>query len=126
MKRNTNFCIFILIILLFVLLLLVLVTRYRTESKSKQNKPFHTTEEVTEMNESEAVIESGKEETSCKYLIRSDEGRLSVYLPDGCTLYMNTGIPTDLLPAGMQKQAQNGIRFSSEQELMDFLESYSS
>ena len=127
MKRNTNICIFLFVILLFVILLLFFGTRYNKEPENTEQESLPATEEVTETKDLEAVVESGKEEANCNYIIRSDEGRLTVYLSDGCTLYMNTGISARSLPVPMQEQAKdNGIRFSTEQELMDFLESYSS
>lgn len=48
------------------------------------------------------------------------------FLPDGKTVYMETGIRSENLSQKLQKQAENGIGFADEESLFDFLESYSS
>ena len=65
-------------------------------------------------------------ETENAYIIRSQDSRLVVFLPDGKTVYMETGIRSENLSQKLQKQAENGIEFADEESLFDFLESYSS
>lgn len=126
MKRNTSICIFLLIIFGLILLFVFFGKAVPDQPQNVPQDLPQTTEKIPETENSEAVIISSKEETDCAYLIRSDAGRLSVYLSDGCTLYLNTGIAASALPEEMQEKLTDGIRISTEQELMDFLESYSS
>ena len=65
-------------------------------------------------------------ETENAYIIRTQDSRLVVFLPDGKTVYMETRIRSENLSEKMQKQAENGIGFAYEESLFDFLESYSS
>ena len=68
----------------------------------------------------------GVENTKNTYIIRTQDSRLVVFLPDGKTVYMETGIRSENLSQKLQKQAENGIGFADEESLFDFLESYSS
>lgn len=63
---------------------------------------------------------------SYRYIVRSDNNRLVVFKQDGATVYMQTGIRTENLTQKLQKQAQTGIGFSTQESLFEFLESYSS
>ena len=57
---------------------------------------------------------------------RQEDAMLVVYLADGKTVYMETGISADRLSLEMQQKAKQGIGFSDLEQLYDFLESYAS
>ena len=54
------------------------------------------------------------------------DGYLQVYMIETGKLYMETAIAYDLLPARVQTQINEGKYFESEEELLEFLENYSS
>lgn len=58
-------------------------------------------------------------ETENAYIIRTQDSRL-VVLPDGKTIYMETGIRSENLSQKLQKQAENGIGFADEESLLTF------
>ena len=59
-------------------------------------------------------------ETENAYIIRTQDSRLVVFLPDGKTVYMETGIRSENLSQKLQKQAENGIGFADEESLLTF------
>ena len=60
------------------------------------------------------------------YIIKQKDGILVVYQSDGITEFFETNIRIRDLNEDMVKKLENGIRFSDDQELYAFLESYSS
>ena len=60
------------------------------------------------------------------YTITVTDGCLQVYIAQTGQLYMETAIEYDLLPDQVQEQIDAGKNFESEQELLEFLENYSS
>ena len=58
------------------------------------------------------------------FYAKDDEGRVSIYDMKSQTLYMETGIETNMLPESLQKELESGIYFKDEMELYGFLESY--
>lgn len=93
-----------------------------TEERNQQSGTESRMETETEEN----YIVSSTTEEAYKYIVLEDDGRLSVYLSDNVTLYMNTGISVQALSEPLQKELKDGLRFQSESALYDFLESYSS
>lgn len=71
-------------------------------------------------------VETNKEVTYYKYMIYQDGERLTVYESDSVTVFMETDILVDELPEDMREQLKLGVGISTEEELYDFLESYSS
>lgn len=65
-------------------------------------------------------------QTGVSYLLKNDNGFVTVYYRDGETVYEYTEIAVDSLPAKLQVQLLNGIEIEKEEALYDFLESYSS
>ena len=78
------------------------------------------TEKELKTTESLAVYES------YAYVIKQKDGILVVYQSDGITEFFETNIRIRDLNEDMVKKLENGIRFSDDQELYAFLESYSS
>ena len=65
------------------------------------------------------------EPSKCFYLAAYD-GRVFVYLEDKQTVYIRTDIMLETLPDVLQRQIIETMFLSSEEELFDFLENYSS
>ena len=79
--------------------------------------------------QSEAIpssVETNKEVTYYKYMIYQDGERLTVYASDSVTVFMETDILVEDLPEEMREQLNLGFGIGTEEELYDFLESYSS
>lgn len=123
MKRQISICIILAVIVIVLSLIYI-----RVSNDSKQDAvPKHTENEplTTDNSQSNFITSSNPYETYCFYA-KNDEGRVIVYDVKSQTLYMETGIETGLLPMEMQKELESGIYFKTEEELFDFLESYSS
>lgn len=63
---------------------------------------------------------------SYPYYIKDDDGRLVVYEAKTQNVFAQTGIETDSLPKEIQLHLDAGIFFETEEDLYNFLESYSS
>lgn len=61
-----------------------------------------------------------------EFLGTVENGYLTIYLPDGTTLYDYTNISVEKLPSDIQHQLEQGIHFHDYEELYDFLETYTS
>ena len=60
------------------------------------------------------------------YYLMEESGYVNIYLADRETIYEYTDIPLDMLPLELQSEILEGKGISSEGELYDFLENYSS
>jgi len=119
MNRKISICI---IIVILVLLLVLIGIRYGRSSQ--EENPATEMPEVTEMETT--IVANVNETVSYAYILRVVDKNLVVYLGDGQTVYMETGIKLEELSEELQKQAEQGIGFETEESLYDFLESYSS
>lgn len=128
MKKTTSICLFTgMIFLLLVMVVYLLFTQQDTGEKEQdlaaatEEMPAETdTEKELKTTESLAVYES----YAC--VIKQKDGILVVYQSDGITEFFETNIRIRDLNEDMVKKLENGIRFSDDQELYAFLESYSS
>ena len=128
MKKTTSICLFTgMIFLLLVMVVYLLFTQQDTGEKEQdlaaatEEMPAETdTEKELKTTESLDVYES------YAYVIKQKDGILVVYQSDGITEFFETNIRIRDLNEDMVKKLENGIRFSDDQELYAFLESYSS
>lgn len=128
MKKTTSICLFTgMIFLLLVMVVYLLFTQQDTGEKEQdlaaetEEMPAETdTEKELKTTESLAVYEP------YAYIIKQKDGILVVYQSDGITEFFETNIRIRDLNEDMVKKLENGIRFSDDQELYAFLESYSS
>ena len=128
MKKTTSICLFTgMIFLLLVMVVYLLFTQQDTGEKEQdlaaatEEMPAETdTEKELKTTESLSVYES------YAYVIKQKDGILVVYQSDGITEFFETNIRIRDLNEDMVKKLENGIRFSDDQELYAFLESYSS
>lgn len=82
--------------------------------------------EETEMVPPPELAESMAVPENYAYVIYEKDGVLMVYEKDGKTEYFETNIRVRDLEEKMLENLQKGIYFETEEELYDFLESYSS
>ncbi len=84
---------------------------------------------TTPQDQTDTKVDSEQEhtaQTEKTYRIGVCDGCLQVYIAQTGQLYMETAIAYDLLPKEVQEQIDAGKNFESEQELLEFLENYSS
>ena len=82
-------------------------------------------EQAAEAEEYE-IVESGTLVLPYEYILKEEDGYVVVYYADGETLYDNTAIMVEQLPWRLQREIRGGKQISSETELYNFLENYSS
>ncbi len=87
---------------------------------------LHDNGVLTKENKQENALEISQEYVSFQYYIKDDDGRLVVYETKTQSIYAQTSIETDTLPEEIQDHLDTGIFFQTEEELYNFLESYSS
>lgn len=61
-----------------------------------------------------------------EFIGKAENGYVTIYLPDGTTLYDYTNIPLEKLPESLQEALAAGVHFKNSGELYDFLETYTS
>ena len=111
MNQKTGIC-----ILLCLVLLLVFGIWYQ---KRGVENTKNTQEQYASETEHTVLTGTPYKETENAYIIRTQDSRLVVFLPDGKTVYMETGIRSENLSQKLQKQAENGIGFADEESLFD-------
>ena len=118
MKRQVSVSIFLAIL---VIALAWLYIKFNNETRPK-------TDTITTENEilKEQSISISQEYISYPYFIKAEYGRLVVYESKSQEIYMETSIESRTLPTDLQEKLETGIYFQTEEELYDFLESYSS
>lgn len=71
------------------------------------------------------VITDGTNETA-HYFVKNVDGKITIYYPDTETVYFETGIQIEGLPAELISEIEMGKEIHSVEELYHFLESYTS
>lgn len=79
-----------------------------------------------EEEEPEETVESMKDVEEERYYLKLADDYLAVYHSDTDQIYFETGLKLTDLPEDLQEKAEEGISFSSLEELYSFLENYSS
>jgi hypothetical protein len=93
--------------------------------RNLQNENITT--EIPESTQTDTmVVASTPDVPEYAYIVRELDESLVVYLGDGQTVYMETGIRSSRLNSQMQEQIIKGIGFFDEESLYEFLENYSS
>ena len=120
MKRKIGIC---LLVFLFLFLVTFGAGFFFTSQPNRENQ--NTKQPETESQAEESIL-SSKEEQAYRYIVFSEDGKLVVYYSDGETLFFNSGVSTEDLSEKWKEQVEQGIRFYSQEELLEFLEAYSS
>ena len=114
MNRNISICFIVLSMIVIIFLTI-----------SIRNEETKLAEPTTEYNETETVIQVDNETEYYKYIIKCVDSRLEVYMNDN-SLFMETGILYDELPEEIKQKIETGLPIMDDEQLYDFLESYSS
>lgn len=117
MKRQIS------ISILLAILVIALTWLYIRFSNDTQ---LHDNGVLTNENEQENALEISQDYVAFQYYIKDDNGRLVVYETKTQMVFAQTGIETDTLPAELQTELSTGLFFQTEEDLYNFLESYSS
>ena len=115
-------------IFLLLILVLYLLSIQQNTGIGKENLTA-STERISDENDTEQIVRSTEIIAICEpytYVIKQKNGVLVVYQSDGLTEFFETNIRIRDLDADMVEKIENGIFFSDDRELYDFLESYSS
>lgn len=100
-----------------------------TEDDGSQEKENDGTEEEVEetmQSPTEKIGEETAEENTGNYYLMACDGMVCVYQEDMTTLYLATGIMLDQLPDDVRQEILDKKYIKNEEELYNFLESYSS
>ena len=118
MKRQMSVSIFL------AILVIALAWLYIKFSNEMQPKNEIITTENNISNEQSVTISQSY--VTCPYYIKEVDGRLVVFLSKTKKIYMETSIESISLPTDILDKLETGIFFENEEDLYDFLESYSS
>ncbi len=124
MKKTIGICLFTVILAVCVFSSVVI---WNNLSAQRQNNPELA--DATEMQletELPELAESMQVQETYRYLLVEENGVLVVYEKDGRTALLETNIKVEGLNEETQKLLHEGIWITDEEELYDFLESYSS
>lgn len=119
MKRIISIC------LLFLLgITLCIIGAYFLQKKDQRNEQ-NSEKSITE-EQQESYITSSIINDPCLYLLIEQDGKLVVLEKATNKEIFHTGIESGQLPLELKEALKYGISFYSEEELLEFLESYSS
>lgn len=122
MKRQISICIFLAFLVIVLAWIYIIVFNADKERGSKQS----TQDNSQYIDSSENAVQIDNPYETNRYYALADHGRVSVYHANTQELYMETGIEASALPEELQESLSSGLFFTTEEELYDFLESYSS
>lgn len=95
-------------------------------TREEMEEPLSLAAELPDMQEIVETIPIEAPIPPYQFVLLEEDGYVIVYRGDGTTYYDNTAIPIDSLPRKLQEEIKNGKGIGSEEELYNFLESYSS
>lgn len=124
MKKTIGICLFT-VILAICGFGSVMIWNNRSERRQNQAELSDATEATIE-SELPEIAESMQIQETYRYLLVEEDGVLIVYEKDGKTILLETNIRLDGLDEETRRKLVEGIWITDEEELYDFLESYSS
>ena len=116
MKNKISICI---LVVLGILLTVWVLESIDNRISQKQNNE-DTQIQIAETKEVSKVV------ISYEYIVKNDNGMITVYKNYGTDKFFDTGVYYNELPEDIKSKINNGFGFETESELYDFLESYSS
>lgn len=125
MKQKISICV------LSAFIIVIGLSVFLSWDKTRQNENPKLATEIrleTESRSGEDLLPIMREQepVQAEFLLFEEDGRISVFYEKDQSLFMETGIPVWYLPKELQLKLQDGIPFATEEELYEFLESYSS
>ncbi len=124
MKRQISICIILAII---VIILALLTIKINNESGTREIPMVDTEHHVVDTQEKTTQsVESSNPYKKYEFCAKTEDGRVVIYDVQSSVLYMETAIEIRFLSEELQAELKDGIYFENEEQLFDFLESYSS
>lgn len=127
MKKTICICVLAAVFTISGITMNIAAKRQAQETeREKLPMELSVTAEETELAEEPELVESMAAPEQYEFVIFVRDGVLVVYQNDRETEYFETNIRVSDLDGELAGQLETGIYFLNEQELYDFLESYSS
>ncbi len=124
MKKTIGICLFFTVLSICAAGSIFFFWNAHRQSQAEQRLAEAT--ESGEIAETEEVLESMQPQKPYRYLLVEENGVLIVYESDGETILLETNIKLHGLDETTKIMLKRGIPVMDEEELYDFLESYSS
>lgn len=120
MKNKIGICFLTVIAILLALFILEKINTGISQD-AEDDKAVEIAQDTQSANSRETSME-----LSSGYIVRNENGMLTIYSGGGGEKFFDSGIYYDELPADIQHKIDSGLGFENEADLYDFLESYSS
>lgn len=125
MMNKKRICIFLALILVFAAGIILVRLASAPEEDSQKEMVLIREDREGEEDAASTLPTSGENREQRYYLVVED-GYLSVYYGADRTFYAYTDIRYDMLDEATRQQIQQGLSFTDERTLYDFLENHSS
>lgn len=125
MMNKKRICIFLALILVFAAGI-ILVRRASAPEEDSQKEMVLIREDREEEEDATSTLPASGENREQRYYLVVEDGYLSVYYGADRTFYAYTDIRYDMLDEATRQQIQQGLSFTDERTLYDFLENHSS
>ena len=124
-KNKKRICIFLALILVFAAGI-ILVRLASAPEEDSQKEMVLIREDREEEEDAASTLPASGENREQRYYLVVEDGYLSVYYGADRTFYAYTDIRYDMLDEATRQQIQQGLSFTDERTLYDFLENHSS
>lgn len=125
MMNKKRICIFLALILVFAAGI-ILVRLASAPEEDSQKEMVLIREDREEGEDAASTLPTSGENREQRYYLVVEDGYLSVYYGADRTFYAYTDIRYDMLDEATRQQIQQGLSFTDERTLYDFLENHSS
>ena len=125
MMNKKRICIFLALSLVFAAGI-ILVRRASAPEEDSQKEMVLIREDREEEEDAASTLPASGENREQRYYLVVEDGYLSVYYGADRTFYAYTDIRYDMLDEATRQQIQQGLSFTDERTLYDFLENHSS
>lgn len=125
MMNKKRICIFLALILVFAAGI-ILVRLASAPEEDSQKEMVLIREDREEEEDAASTLPASGENREQRYYLVVEDGYLSVYYGADRTFYAYTDIRYDMLDEATKQQIQQGLSFTDERTLYDFLENHSS
>lgn len=125
MMNKKRICIFLALILVFAAGI-ILVRLASAPEEDSQKEMVLIREDREEEEDAASSLPASGENREQRYYLVVEDGYLSVYYGADRTFYAYTDIRYDMLDEATRQQIQQGLSFTDERTLYDFLENHSS
>lgn len=125
MMNKKRICIFLTLILVFAAGI-ILVRLASAPEEDSQKEMVLIREDREEEEDATSTLPASGENREQRYYLVVEDGYLSVYYGADRTFYAYTDIRYDMLDEATRQQIQQGLSFTDERTLYDFLENHSS